>query len=136
MQILLHDNSSFIKIAIVGSRRRNSPRDKAIVFNLVFKLKELYGDNLVVISGGCRKGADKFAKLACRKYDVKLDEYLPDKVHKSESYHAAVARFYARNYTIAENCQELYAMVSEDRTGGTENTIGYADNLGRRVELI
>jgi len=42
---------------------------------------------------------------------------------------------YARNTTIAEDSDIIVAVVSFDRTGGTEDTIKKAIKLGKRIFL-
>ncbi len=44
--------------------------------------------------------------------------------------------YYARNKKIAENVDVLYAFVAPDRKGGTENTIGYAEKLGKEIHIV
>jgi len=41
-----------------------------------------------------------------------------------------------RNTLIAKDCTVLIACVAEDRTGGTEDTIKKADDLGKGVILV
>ena len=48
-----------MKIAIVGSRKYENRRK---IKEFIFKLHERFGDKLTIISGGCRDGADKYAK--------------------------------------------------------------------------
>ena len=48
-----------IKIGIVGSR---SYTDKKKVKDLIFEIKEKYGDEVEIVSGGQRDGADGLAK--------------------------------------------------------------------------
>jgi len=124
-----------VKVGIVGSRRRNSGIDKDIIFETVRKLKALYGDYLVIVSGGCKKGADLFAKKACLEFDIKLVEHFPD-LNGAKTYNQIVKRYYERNLIVADDSDFVFAMVSSDRKGGTENTIKHAKKLGKNVELI
>ena len=48
-----------IKIGIVGSRKYT---DKRRIKDLIFEIKEKYGDGAEIVSGGQRDGADGFAK--------------------------------------------------------------------------
>jgi len=125
-----------VYIGIVGSRRRNSIKDRELIFKLVNDLKNEYGDRLVIVSGGCKKGADKFCKDACRKFDIDYEEYLPQ-LSKGMKYFEAVKRYHARNYLIAKRVTDtVFAMVSWDRKGGTENTITHANALDKKVILL
>ena len=45
-----------MKIAIIGSRRYEN---KKKIKDFIFKLKNEYGARTVIISGGCKDGADR-----------------------------------------------------------------------------
>lgn len=124
-----------VYIGIVGSRRRNSLNDMNKIYNLVSRLKYKYGSSLVIVSGGCKKGADMFAKKACIKYKVEYEEYLPQ-IKKGMNYLQLVDRYHARNFFIADKSDYLFAMVHMDRKGGTENTINHAESLNKPVTII
>jgi hypothetical protein len=113
------------RVGVVGSRRRNSSRDRALVHSELTKLWHEHAPNLVVVSGGCKKGADRFAKEFALAEGLEYAEYLPDLTAVKTRYDA-IGRYYARNKLIADNCDMLIALVSEDRRGGTENTIAHA----------
>ena len=117
---------------IVGSRRRASALDRNQVFDLV---REAPADTTFV-SGGCVSGADAFVKEACSFYGHTLVEHLPVLPPKGSPYYLFVQAFFARNKLIASDSDVLYALVSSDRKGGTENTVKHAIKLGRRVVLL
>lgn len=119
-----------MKIGIVGSRRRNSLNDRQMILDLVRDLKTKFGEKLELVSGGCRTGADNYAEDASRIHVVKMKIFLPVGNVKSK-WEFRVAAF-ARNRQIAEYSDVLFAQVSSDRTGGTENTIAHAVELGKR----
>ena len=48
-----------MRVAIIGSRRFEN---KKKIKDFVFKLKEQYGTDTIIVSGGCKTGADKYAK--------------------------------------------------------------------------
>ena len=54
-----------MKIGIVGSRKYENYRK---IKDMIYKLKLKFGDDLIIVSGGCPHGADKFAK----KYALEL----------------------------------------------------------------
>ena len=54
-----------MKIAIIGSRRYEH---KKKIKDFIFKIKQQYGENTTIISGGCKTGADRYAK----KYALEL----------------------------------------------------------------
>ena len=118
-----------IRIGIVGSRRRVSSADCRYVFELVKFLSNEFGNNLVIVSGGCRQGADHFAELAANEYGVKIVIHKPILKPIPKCKFDMIARYYARNKRIAQDSNYLYALVSDDRTGGTENTIKHMNEL-------
>lgn len=113
------------RIGIVGSRRRTTKADR----NLVFKIVRLTAPDTVIVSGGAKKGADKFAEQAAKFYGRKMVVHYPD-LEGCVAYHEFVVRYYARNKKIADDVDELHALVHSDREGGTENTIKHAKLRG------
>lgn len=117
-------------IGIIGSRKRNSFEDFDLV---VDALESVYDAGDIMVSGGCKEGADAFAKEinANTKGAVRLVEFLPDLKKKDflikeknlpyKSAYAAVC--YERNTLIANKSDILIACVSPERKGGTEDTI-------------
>jgi len=89
----------------------------------------------IIVSGGCASGADNFAKIICTELDREIVEFLPD-LSSCSSYQEATKAYYTRNKQIAENADTVYALVSEDRTGGTENTIKHAVTLKKKVVIL
>lgn len=113
-------------IGIVGSRRRNSPED--------FKLTEekflsVYQPNDHIVSGGCPKGADRFAEIISARHKV------PIKIHKADWKHLGKSAGFQRNGLIAADAAILIAVVASDRTGGTEDTIRKFCKLGKDHSL-
>lgn len=121
-----------IKIGIVGSRRRN---DELNVKFLVRKLYEKYGNRLVIVSGGA-KGIDTFAENEARKLGIKVKIFRPDLTNVNSRWEV-IKRYYDRNREIALYSEDgIYAFVSPDRKGGTENTIKHAKKLNRKVIIL
>jgi len=114
-----------MRIGVVGSRKRNRQADRAIVDAELGRLLEEWGPGLVVVSGGCKKGADRFAKEFAEDIGLDMVVHLPDMtgVRKRSD---AIGRYYARNNLIADGCDILIALVARDRRGGTENTLSHA----------
>ena len=126
-----------LKIGIIGSRSRNSQEDKKIVYDLIKDKIETVGHyNLHIISGGCPEGADGFAEQAADYFGLPITIFYPKKNPRATSKQEATQRFHYRNLLIANECHELYALVADDRTGGTENTIGYAEKENKKVILL
>jgi len=57
-----------MRVLICGDREWN---DYKVTLALVKSLKELHGDNLVIIEGECR-GADRMARQAAEELDIKV----------------------------------------------------------------
>lgn len=111
-----------MNIGIVGSRRRNTDEDKHMLEE-VFSC--LVDKDTVVVSGGCKKGGDKFAEELAETYNVPILLHLPDKSklpRNPQRWHFAEIN-YERNQWIARDSDILIALVACDRKGGTEDTI-------------
>lgn len=125
---------------MIGSRRRNTRAD----FDLAAAtFRKIYtpGDRLV--SGGCPQGGDRFAEVIAIEL-AKPGHYHVDALLKMEAmkrhhiikelgapiliHHARWDKFgriagVMRNTGIARDADILIAIVTPDRTGGTEDTI-------------
>ena len=128
-----------IRIGIIGSRRRDTAKDKeATRVVLLDLLKELPGNSeITIVSGGCRVykksknsyvlcGGDRFAEEFAEEYGYEKDIFLPDwkDIDPSKPRKWEAARvLLARNTPIANTVDYLIACVAEDRKGGTEDTI-------------
>ena len=116
-------------IGIIGSRRRDTDKDK----NLIEKeLLKIMNDNkdIIICSGGCPRGGDRFAESLAAKYHLKKI------IHRAEwDKHGKVAGF-IRNTLIAEESDILIASVASDRTGGTEDTIKKFKKMKPNGEII
>lgn len=125
-----------LRIGVIGSRRRCSLFDRKIVFNLIERLIVLNPHrDVIIVSGACRLGADSFAAEAARIYNVKLIEHpVPPGEYKQRWEYAKAA--YERNRKIAEDSHVGFALVHEDRKGGTENTIHHYHDLKKKVYLV
>lgn len=118
-----------MRIAIVGSRRRDC---KDEVEKLVDELA-VCNKNLVIVSGGCR-GVDTWAEDYAKSLGIETDIYLPNLENLLNKIDM-IRRYYARNKLIVENSAVIYAFVADDRKGGTENTIWWANKLGKQVVI-
>lgn len=102
------------KIGVVGSRRRDSRDDYHIVRD---KLLEYYEEGDVIVSGGCPQGADSFAEEIARELGATII------IHHANWGKYKKSAGFMRNLKIAGDSDILIACVSEDRTGGTEDTV-------------
>ena len=132
-----------IKIGIVGSR---SYTDKKKVKDLIFEIKEKYGDEVEIVSGGQPKGADGLAKKFALEFDMKYVEFPPS--HYSHNMHCKlpateynkpyyVSNFFKRNKQIAEYSNIIVAFIPDGvESRGTMDTVGHAEKLKKLIKII
>ncbi len=123
-----------VYVGVVGSRRRATRHDYTIVIGIVEDVlkryyREMEEDRLVLVSGGCGTGADSYVEVEAKEHGVPMLAY-----NANWRKHPRVAGF-IRNSTVASVVSELHALVAEDRTGGTEDTIKKALKLDKTVYL-
>jgi predicted Rossmann fold nucleotide-binding protein DprA/Smf involved in DNA uptake len=122
-----------IKIGIVGSRSRNSSKDKALLKSLLVRqLKR--GKDFHLVSGGCYAGADKFAEELAVELGLGISIHKPEAEPGCTRWEYARAA-YERNLIIAQECDILLA-VWDGVSGGTKDTINKAEKLGRTVVIV
>lgn len=112
---------------IIGSRHR-------IDRNSIQAFISSIPDDSIVISGGCQ-GVDKWAIQSAKARGLPTREYLPN-LANCKKYFEYTKAYYARNKLIAANCDVLAAFVSDNRKGGTENTIKYAKKFGKKIIIL
>lgn len=101
------------KIGIIGTRRRDSYKDFLEVYN---KFREIYEKGDWIVSGGCKKGGDRFAEIIANKLKITILIFYAD-------WTKGRGAGKTRNTYIAKVSDHLIACVSDDRIGGTEDTI-------------
>lgn len=68
-----------IYVGVVGSRRRNTSEDRKLIKEEIKKFIERYGKSrLQLVSGGAKKGADKFAEEIADFYNITITIHYPD----------------------------------------------------------
>ena len=83
-----------MRVAIVGSRKYTNKRR---IQEFIFKLKQKYGEELEIVSGGQKEGADGYAKKYALEFDVKYSEFPP--VHYVYNQHCVLESYkYGRPY--------------------------------------
>ena len=132
-----------IKIGIVGSRRYTN---KQKIKDLIFEIKEKYGDEVEIVSGGQKDGADGYAKKFTLEFDMKYVEFPP--AHYSWNMHCKlpateynkqyyVINYFKRNKQIAEYSDIIVAFIQKGvKSRGTMNTIHYAEKLKKLVQIL
>ena len=132
-----------MKVAIVGSRRYENKRK---IKEFIFKIKNEYGASTVIVSGGCKTGADRYAKKYALELGLQYEEYPPfHDVHNlyctmPESRYGkpySVKNFHARNKIIAGTSDMVVAFIPEDGiSDGTFSTLKYAKKLNKKRIII
>tara|TARA_Y100000004_G_C8794482_1_gene360666 strand:- start:12 stop:413 length:402 start_codon:yes stop_codon:yes gene_type:complete len=132
-----------MRVAIVGSRRYEN---KNKIKKFIFRLIEKYGETVTVVSGGCKDGADKYAKKYALELGAQYREYPPfHDVHNlycvlpencySKPYN--VKYFFVRNKQIAQNSDIVVGFIPEGiKSDGTLSTLKYAKQFNKKVMVI
>tara|TARA_R100001163_G_C5010166_1_gene156389 strand:- start:362 stop:775 length:414 start_codon:yes stop_codon:yes gene_type:complete len=132
-----------MKIGIVGSRKYENKRK---IKETIFSLKQKFGKELVIFSGGSPNGADRYAKKYALELDCKYIEVNPSHTPKNlysymkEEWYGkqySPKNFYVRNKILAKSIDRLIAFVPEgDSAKGTANTVNYAVEYNKKVVVI
>tara|TARA_Y100001963_G_scaffold137485_1_gene201220 strand:- start:248 stop:649 length:402 start_codon:yes stop_codon:yes gene_type:complete len=132
-----------MRVAIVGSRKyENRTKIKKFIFRLI----EKYGKEVTIVSGGCKDGADRYAKKYALELGAQYREYPPfHEVHNlycvlpencySKPYN--VKYFFVRNKQIAQNSDIVVGFIPEGiKSDGTISTLKYAKQFNKKVMVI
>ena len=131
------------RVAIVGSRKYTN---KSKIREFIFKLKEQFGDEVEIVSGGQQFGADGYAKKSALEFDMKYAEFPPS--HYSHNMHCVlevnnynkpyyVSNYFKRNRQIVEYSDVVVAFIPEGvESNGTISTIKYAEKLNKKTIII
>ena len=132
-----------MKIGIVGSRRYEN---KKKIKDFIFKIKEEHGTKTTIVSGGCKNGADKYAKKYTLELGLQYEEYPP--FHEGHNLYCtipshrygqpySVKNFFARNKIIAGTSDMVVGFIPEGvEARGTMSTIKYAEKFGKKTIII
>ena len=132
-----------MRIAIVGSRSYTNTRK---IKDFVFKLKEKFGDELEIVSGGQKDGADGYAKKFSLEFDIKYSEFPPQ--HYTHNIHCVkesfnygkpyrVWNYFKRNKEIVEYSDKIVAFIPNGvKSNGTMDTLGHAKKLLKKYIII
>ncbi len=132
-----------IKIGIVGSR---SYTDKKKIKDLIFEIKEKYGNEVEIVSGGQKDGADGYAKKFALELGMNYVEFPPS--HYSWNMHCKlpatkynkpyyVSNYFKRNKQIAEYSDIVIAFIPDGvESRGTMSTIKYAIKEKKLTKIL
>jgi len=133
-----------MRLGIVGSRGyTNRERIKSIVERYIAQ----YGSgNLIIVSGGCPKGADFLGKQVALELDLPYEEHAPRHakynqycVQSPDSYNKPynVGHYFERNAEIAEGSDHILAFTIKGlKCNGTMDTVTKARKLGKQVFIF
>ena len=132
-----------MKVALIGSRDYANIRR---IKDTLFQLKQKFGTELIIISGGAKYGADKYARKYALEFGIRYREFNPAHTTKnlysamsddyySKPYH--VSQFHHRNMLIARDCNVMIAFIGNDDTSnGSMSAIKKAKKLNKPVTII
>ena len=132
-----------IKIGIVGSR---SYTNKQKIKDLIFEIKEKYSNEVEIVSGGQKDGADGYAKKFTLEFDMKYVEFPPahynynqhcitEKYNYSKPY--SVYNYFKRNKEIADYSDYVVAFIPKGiKSNGTLNTLKHVGELNKKSVII
>ena len=132
-----------MKVGIVGSRRYEN---KKKIKDFIFKLKHERGEDTIIVSGGCKDGADKYAKKYALELGLQYEEYPPfHEVHNmyctlpesryNKSYN--ISNYFARNKIIAGVSDFIVAFIPNGIiSNGTNSTLKYAEKFNKKTIII
>ena len=132
-----------MKVAIIGSRHYENVRK---IKDALFQLKQKFGSELIIVSGGAQYGADKFARKYALEFGIKYKEFNP--AHTTKNLYSAmsddyynkpyhVSQFHHRNMLIARDCDVMMAFIANGSdSGGSMSAIKKAKKLNKKVTII
>ena len=132
-----------MKVAIVGSREYTNKRR---IQEFIHKLKERWRNDLEIVSGGQKDGADGYAKKYALEFDLKYSEFPPAHYQYNqhcvlESYNYgkpyAVWHYHNRNKSLIEYSDVVVAFIPKNLTSkGTESALKEAKKNDKKYVII
>lgn len=132
-----------MRVAIIGSR---TYENKKKIRDMIYKLKQTFGDNLEIVSGGTQSGADKYAKKYSIEMGVSYKEFNPAHTVKNlysalpESYYGKpyhVSQLFHRNELIAKYCDKLIAFIdSTESSKGSYHAVEMATKYNKPAVIV
>ena len=132
-----------MKVAVIGSKMYENVRKIKLT---LFELKRKFGTDLIVISGGGKNGADKYARKYALEFGIKYKEFNPAHTVKnlysamSDTYYDKpyhVSQFHHRNMLIARDCDVMIAFIGKhDSSNGSMSAIKQTKKLNKPVTII
>ena len=110
-------------VGIIGSRTRNSTRDKRI---LKAKIEELKPEK--ILTGDCERGGDKLARESALELGIGLKVFKKKEVEGRVDYVTFTKLCYERNERLAKSEMDYLVVlphISRGISGGTKNTVNF-----------
>ena len=113
---------------------------------IIFRLKKQFGEDTIVVSGGCKQGADKYAKKYALELGLQYEEYPP--FHEVHNLYCVLPKgryekdfnmknFFVRNKIIAQVSDYVVGFIpSGVEAKGTNNTLKYAKKFDKKTIII
>jgi len=132
-----------VKVAIIGSR---TYENKKKIRDMIFKLKNTFGSQLEIISGGAQNGADRYAKKYAIEFGVTYREFNPAHTSRNlysvmpESYYGKpyhVSQLFHRNELIAKYADKMIAFIdSNSKSSGSNHAVKMAQKHNKPVVIV
>jgi hypothetical protein len=142
-QIKNNKKETMVKIAIIGSR---SYTNKRKIKQFVWELKQKFSNRLVIVSGGAKDGADKYAKRFALDFDVNYSEFPayhePHNIHcvkESFRYNKQynVGHYHRRNKDLVEYSDKVVAFcLNGEISNGTASALKHAHKIEKKYIII
>ena len=128
-----------MKIAIIGSRGYTNKRK---IKEFIFQLKNKFEEDLVIVSGGAKDGADKYAKRFALDFEVNYSEFPP--YHEPHNIHCVkgsfrygkpynVGHYHRRNKDLVEYSDKVVAFCKDGVvTNGTLSALKYSEKINKK----
>lgn len=128
-----------MNLAIIGSRQYENTEK---IQKVIEKYQNRYKENLVIVSGGCKTGADFIAKTIALDMNIKYVEFAPshfswnDYCFNSIDYYNKpynVKNYWIRNKEIVEFSDNVLGFICKNiESKGTLGTIEIAKEIGKK----
>ena len=131
-----------IKIGVCGSRLYEKKKE---IKEVIFKLKQTFGDALIIVSGGRQSGADTYVKKFALEFDCKYEEFNP--AHTKHNLYSvlsikfygrgyAARNFFARNVIMIEYVDYMIVFVEEEKLDSDIlHVISRTEKTGKRIVI-
>lgn len=126
-----------IHIGVIGSRSRNSEEDyQSVKSSIIDVISKLSPRTFILVSGGCKTGADSFVS----RLDEEIDEIsdvviIPPCLDGVQTKYEYATACYQRNGKIADLSDVLVACW-DNSSGGTKDTINKFTKHKRDLVLV